>query len=116
MVHTAPPWLCPPHCSPSLSPPPQDVDKNGDGRISLDEFSRAFSSGGVPGLPGSGTLGHPDQVQRMKDAGELDDFTVRAGPLTSVAVRRAPVLHTHKETRNSWAARGLVAQRYLGRP
>ncbi|GLC52223.1 hypothetical protein PLESTB_000596700 [Pleodorina starrii] len=54
------------------------VDKNQDGRISLDEFSRAFSSGGVPGLPGSSILAHPDQIQRMKQAGELDDFTIMA--------------------------------------
>lgn len=54
----------------------QDVDKNGDGRISRDEWSRAFSAGGVPGLPGTGMLGTADQIQRMKDAGELDDFTV----------------------------------------
>ncbi|GLI69504.1 hypothetical protein VaNZ11_014138 [Volvox africanus] len=54
------------------------VDKNQDGRISLDEFTRAFSSGGVPGLPGSSILAHPDQIQRMKEAGELDDFTIMA--------------------------------------
>ncbi|EFJ46635.1 hypothetical protein VOLCADRAFT_92800 [Volvox carteri f. nagariensis] len=54
------------------------VDKNQDGRISLDEFNRAFSSGGVPGLPGSSILSHPDQIQRMKEAGELDDFTIMA--------------------------------------
>ncbi|KAG2441658.1 hypothetical protein HXX76_003276 [Chlamydomonas incerta] len=56
----------------------QDVDKNGDGRISRDEWGRAFSAGGVPGLPGTGMLGTPDQIQRMKDAGELDDFTIMA--------------------------------------
>eukprot|EP00198_Chlamydomonas_reinhardtii_P008888 XP_001698225.1 flagellar associated protein [Chlamydomonas reinhardtii] len=56
----------------------QDVDKNGDGRISRDEWSRAFSAGGVPGLPGTGMLGTADQIQRMKDAGELDDFTIMA--------------------------------------
>ena len=58
----------------------QDIDKNQDGRISEDEFVRAFSAGGVPGIPGAGMLGNPDQMQRMKDAGELDDFTVRESP------------------------------------
>lgn len=75
-THTHTPATSAPLPPPSLLRPTQDVDKNQDGRISADEFARAFSAGGVPGIPGASMLGNPDQVQRMKDAGELDDFTV----------------------------------------
>ncbi len=44
--------------------------------MSPEEFNRAFSSGGVPGLPGSGALSSPEALQRLREQGDLDDFTV----------------------------------------
>lgn len=37
---------------------------------------RAFASGGVPGLPGTAALTDAATIQRMKETGDLDDFTV----------------------------------------
>ncbi|GFH19223.1 uncharacterized protein HaLaN_16136, partial [Haematococcus lacustris] len=59
----------------------QVVDLNNDERISWDEFSRAFSAGGVPQLQAWGNARDPDELRRLRvdnGGGGPDDNTLAA--------------------------------------